>query len=394
MSEELAQLREDLAAKAQARDPRVTKALLDVPRHLFLPGVPLDEVYADEAIVTKRDGNGKPVSSSSQPALMAHMLDQLDLKPGHRVLEVGAGTGYNAALIAHVVGPEGVVVTVDLDEDLTEAARQHLAAAGYPQVIVHTGDGADGCPEHAPYDRIIATVALSDLPHAWLSKAAPGALIVLPLDVRAAQVLVTLSHHDGYWASRAVSSCGFIRMRGALSSSSSTVRLDNGVGLHLPPGCPADPAELARALAEPSISEPTGVTAEAAELLWSLGLWLSTTESRLTELTEEMPPEGPAVLPDGVLRHKSFRTTYGIVGEHGLAMLAGGEEGVTAIGFGQQGDQLAAELAARVVAWDEAGRPGVDGLQVDAYPRPAQPPEDGGLVIDRQWTRFVLYRVR
>src|SRR5580698_8697828 len=196
MSEELAQLREDLAAKAQARDPRVAKALLEVPRHLFLPGVPLDEVYADEAIVTKRDEGGKPVSSSSQPALMAHMLDQLDLKPGHRVLEIGAGTGYNAALIAHVVGPDGLVVTVDLDEDLTEAAREHLAAAGYPKVVVHTGDGADGYQEQAPYDRIIATVALSDLPPAWLRQAGPGALIVLPFDVRGAQMLVTLGYRD------------------------------------------------------------------------------------------------------------------------------------------------------------------------------------------------------
>jgi len=99
------------------------------------------------------------------------------------------------------------------------------------------------------------------------------------------------------------------------------------------------------------------------------------------------------VLPEGVLRHKAFRTTYGIVDEHGVAMLAGGEEGVIAVGFGQQGPQLAAELAAQVRAWDQAGRPGAEGLHVDAYPRPAQPPPTPGLIIERQWTRFVLYRV-
>ena len=92
----------------------VEQAFLVVPRHLFLPGEPLEQVYSDRSIVVRRDAEGQWTSSSSQPAIMAIMLEQLDLKPRQRVLEIGAGTGYNAALIASIVGPGGRVVTVDI----------------------------------------------------------------------------------------------------------------------------------------------------------------------------------------------------------------------------------------------------------------------------------------
>jgi protein-L-isoaspartate O-methyltransferase len=116
--------------RGAARDAAVARALLTVPRHVFLPGIALEEVYRDDAIVTKRDGDGVPISSSSQPTIMAIMLDQLGVAPGHRVLEIGAGTGYNAALLAQLVGPTGEVVSIDIDEDVVERARAGLAAAG------------------------------------------------------------------------------------------------------------------------------------------------------------------------------------------------------------------------------------------------------------------------
>ena len=122
MAASLTQLRERLVAEVLAtsgiRDERIAAALRDVPRHLFLPHLPAESAYRDDAIVTKRDADGQPISSSSQPAIMAIMLDQLDLAPGQRVLEIGAGTGYNAALMQHIVGPSGTVVSVDIDADL------------------------------------------------------------------------------------------------------------------------------------------------------------------------------------------------------------------------------------------------------------------------------------
>src|SRR5213593_736349 len=118
-----------LVRRNAIKDSRVEAAFRAIPHHLFLPDVPLAEVYRNEAIPTKIV-DGEAVSSSSQPEIMAIMLEQLALEPGLRVLEIGAGTGYNAALMAHVVGEKGAVVTMDFDADLVDDARAHLAAAG------------------------------------------------------------------------------------------------------------------------------------------------------------------------------------------------------------------------------------------------------------------------
>ena len=112
-------------------DERIAAALRDVPRHLFLPHLPPEDAYLDDAIVTKRDADGQPISSSSQPAIMAIMLDQLILAPGQRVLEIGAGTGYNAALMRHIVGPQGTVVSVDFDADVADRARELISLEGF-----------------------------------------------------------------------------------------------------------------------------------------------------------------------------------------------------------------------------------------------------------------------
>ena len=101
----------------------VEAAFRAVSRHLFLPHVPPEHVYQDQAIPTKYD-EGRAISSSSQPTIMAIMLEQLALAPGHRVLEIGAGTGYNAALMAHIVGDTGQVVTMDVNEGSGHASTR------------------------------------------------------------------------------------------------------------------------------------------------------------------------------------------------------------------------------------------------------------------------------
>ncbi|MFF2121062.1 methyltransferase domain-containing protein [Kitasatospora sp. NPDC058184] len=185
---------------------RVVEAFLNVPRHPFVPvfyreegdahclwpagEAWLREVYADRVLVTEVGGvhaedagpdgvRGVATSSSTLPSLMADMLDALDVRPGDRVLEVGTGTGYNAALLCHLAGAAHVT-TVDRTEHLVATARARLGEAGFAPVVVRA-DGADGYPPGAPYDRIIATCGVRRVPRAWLDQCAPGGLIVAPL---------------------------------------------------------------------------------------------------------------------------------------------------------------------------------------------------------------------
>ena len=423
MDAELAQLREGLAARVVAANritsERVAAALRAVPRHLFLPGLPPQAAYRDEAIVTKRDQAGQPISSSSQPAIMAIMADQLDLAPGQRVLEIGAGTGYNAALISHVVGAQGQVTSVDIDPDLVERARGHLARAGFEAVTVACADGAEGYSGRAPYDRIIATVGVADLAPAWLAQAAPQARVVVPLDLRGTQLSAAFERAGpaGPWVSRSLAPCGFMRMRGSLAGPELVITLAPGLSLLVPdgtrPGAPgvADAGALAGLLAGPSVPHPTGVRAGPAGVFWGgLGLWLAVHEPRSCRLNEELSPgDQGGLLTAAPLRGARGQGTLGIAERGGLAILtadlwAGAEPGPSAqrvnletavlgtAGFGPRGAPLAADLAAQVRAWDQAGRPGLPGLHVDAYPRSAGPdPAAGALIIERPGTRFAVY---
>lgn len=205
----------ELSRSGLLGDDAIAAAFRATPRHHFLPGHPLETIYADKAVAVKREGD-EWLSSSSQPAMMAIMLAQLGLAPGQRVLEIGAGTGYNAALLARIVGPAGRVVSVDIDEDLIAAARGHLAAAGVSGVELRQGDGALGAPDAAPFDRIIVTVGAWDLLPAWRDQLAPAGRIVLPLTLLPGQMLsLAVERRDDHWEAVSARPCGFLLMRGA-----------------------------------------------------------------------------------------------------------------------------------------------------------------------------------
>ena len=411
----LAELRERLVAEVLAtsgiRDERIAGALRDVPRHLFLPHLPPEEAYLDDAIVTKRDVEGQPISSSSQPAIMAIMLDQLDLGTGQRVLEIGAGTGYNAALMRHIVGPAGTVVSVDIEADLVDRARDHLASAGYPDVTVVAADGAEGYPPGAPYDRVIATVGVSDLAPAWLHQTGPDARIVVPLDVRGSQLAVAFGQAGpagsaGHWVSRSIAPCGFMRMRGSLAGPERTVVLQPGLSVMLPDGLTladgqeVDGAALANFLDGPATEFATGVRASSLQVFWGLGLWLAAGDPRSCGVAEEWS-EGAATRLVRAPRGRGAMVTAGLVDSGGIAVLTTNQTedrssqlALEVAGFGPHGPYLAAALAAHVQAWDRAGQPGAARLHVDAWPRssPDEPvPSSGALLIERPATRFVVY---
>jgi protein-L-isoaspartate(D-aspartate) O-methyltransferase len=195
----------------------VGAAFLAVPREKFIPAVVAEHglaaVYRDQAHVTKRDSRGMPLSSSSQPALMARMLELLDVRPGQRVLEIGAGTGYNAALLARLTGPDGHITTIDIDPQLVRQARRALRVNGYGVSVV-AGDGRDGYRRLAPYDRIIATACADEIPRAWLEQLTDGGLLEVPLrldrDRSAIQVIPVFERTGDRLVSNALTWGGFM----------------------------------------------------------------------------------------------------------------------------------------------------------------------------------------
>ncbi|MGH3569367.1 MAG: methyltransferase domain-containing protein [Pseudonocardia sp.] len=144
----------------------------------------LDLVYSDTTLITAvvADSSGRqvPVSSSTKPDLMVRMLEALDVHDGHTVLEVGTGTGYNAALLSHRLGADRVF-SIDLRSELVDAAADRLATIGYRPVL-RAVDGSGGLAEHAPYDRIIATCSVAAIPPEWIEQTAPGGLILVDVE--------------------------------------------------------------------------------------------------------------------------------------------------------------------------------------------------------------------
>lgn len=204
-----ATLVDDLRARGLLADAAWCRAMAEVPRHLFVPpagraspdspigeSYPIDAntrpaqwwqaVYSDTAIVTQVDDGatdpaaevGIPSSSISAPGMVAAFLELLDVRGHHRVLEIGTGTGYTAALLAHRLGADNIT-SIELDAGLAEQAAANLKGAGYaPRIVV--GDGADGWPGGAPYDRVHVTCAVGEIPPTWITQTRPGGVIVLP----------------------------------------------------------------------------------------------------------------------------------------------------------------------------------------------------------------------
>jgi protein-L-isoaspartate(D-aspartate) O-methyltransferase len=205
------------------RTVALEEAMLQVPRHLFVPGVDLPTAYRDDAVLVKRGKDGSPISSASQPTIVATMLEQLAVAPGHRVLEVGTGTGYNAALLATLVGADGHVTTVELEPDLAEAARHRLDQIGLPGVEVAVGDGRHGHSAGAPYDRVIITAGVREIAAAWTDQLTEGGRLVVPLvDEDGVGTIVGFQKVEREMERLGETPCGFLPLREPHESSGAT----------------------------------------------------------------------------------------------------------------------------------------------------------------------------
>jgi protein-L-isoaspartate(D-aspartate) O-methyltransferase len=229
MSDEAGDLRarmvDDLKGPGTIRTGAVEEAMRQIPRHLFIPDVDLRTAYRNDAVMIKHASDGSPISSASQPAIVAIMLEQLDLEPGHRVLEVGTGSGYNAALLAVITGAKGHVVTIELEADLAQAARQRIAGLGLPNVEVMVGDGRDGCQAQGPYDRVIITAGAQQVALAWTDQLAEEGKLVVPLvDQAGVGTIIVLQKLNGEMVRRGDTPCGFLPLRNQPASTGPTER--------------------------------------------------------------------------------------------------------------------------------------------------------------------------
>ncbi|BBB00556.1 putative O-methyltransferase [Actinacidiphila reveromycinica] len=261
---------ERLAADGTLHDPAWRDAFASVPREVFVPEftlrarggkvryTPADPswiaaVYQDASLVTQANDAGTATSSSTAPTVMARMLEALDVEDGNRVLEVGTGTGYNAALLSHRLGGNRVT-SVDVDPALVDAARDRLRIAGYAPTLA-AGNGMAGYPDHAPYDRLVATCGVGRVPDAWRTQVRPHGVMVVAVGYGIARLAIGEDH----------SACGrFLPHLTAFMAARSTPDATTAAGRHVA-------GTLATAQGDrQAIVVPVGLDAEAPQFLASL----------------------------------------------------------------------------------------------------------------------------
>ena len=202
--------RDELIEQLRKRErvsERALDALAAVPRHEFVPERKRRHAYADRPLPI---GEGQTISA---PHMVAIMVDRLELEPGQAVLEIGTGCGYHAAVTAEVVGGENVY-SVEYHSSLAERARNRLAELGYGDISITVGDGHDGWPEHAPYDRAYLTAAASAVPDALLDQLRPGGIFLGPIGDRRQTLVRVQKRPDGSTERETFGGVRFVQMQG------------------------------------------------------------------------------------------------------------------------------------------------------------------------------------
>jgi protein-L-isoaspartate(D-aspartate) O-methyltransferase len=344
----------DRILAGQRLTPTVEAALRRVERHRYVPDAPLTDAYDEIAVITHTFPDGQHLSCASGPTIVAGMLNALDVQPGQRIMEIGAGTGYNAALLAILTGPYGQVTTIDINADVTAAARRNLDTTGFHAVRVITGDGADGAADHGPYERIIVTVGAWDIPGAWWDQLVPGGRLVLPLRWRGTTRAVAFVKRADHWESDWVFLCGFVPMLGQPGEHSAAIDPDRLVTLHYDQDQPVDIAALHGVFDQHRCEAWSDVTVHGEEPFDRIWLHLSAVDDGTVRIqadnkavtsglcTPAIATRSPALVEGSSLAYFTIRRTGHETGRWQLG----------AIGHGPTGHHLAARIVDQINAWD------------------------------------------
>ncbi|WP_217231300.1 methyltransferase, FxLD system [Streptomyces anulatus] len=384
---EAVRLRERMAdnviGKGWAPSPRVQAALREVPRHRFVPETRLETAYDDDlAVVTVRESPQTALSSVSAAWLQADMIEQLRLEPGMSVLEVGSG-GYNAELLAHVVGDRGRVVTVDIDPYVVRRTERLCAEAGSGRVTAVLGDGALGAPAHVPeggFGAVIITHTATDIAPAWRDQLAEGGRLVVPLDVGGYTRSITLVRRGDVLHGLNWTYCGFVRDRGGAARAVPTAALAGGeVTVRWELGTAGDTSGLEEALRGKRYELSTGLVVVGQFNFETLQVLAATTLAGYCRLTVPSGSElvtqedAAAIVADGSLAY----LTHVQISDGPEPSDRRSEFRIHA--YGPAGPELASRFATCVRTWDrEIRESGYPSLSVHPAGTPADrlPPGD------------------
>lgn len=387
---------DELRKEGTLSSPEIDVAMRKVPRHEFTPDTPLDKAYEPyAAVITKTDEYGVQLSSVSAPQIQAMMLEQAQVRPGMRVLEIGSG-GLNAAYLAELVGEDGEVITVDIDAEVTDRARRLLDEHGYRRVHVVTVDAAEPIPDLGEVDVVMVTAGAWDISPAWTSQLKPGGRLVVPLRMRGLTRSIAFTQveneHGEYLESESARICGFVPMQGSTAHQEELLLVTGTpeIGLRFDDGLPADPHRLNNAVTMPRHEQWTGVTIGLQEVLDTLQMTMAISLPGFCTMAVDED------LDTGIVAPSNPRFALAAVEDDTFAYLVTRrtednkhvEYGVHALG--PNAKQFADKIADVLRYW-EADRRGGPSPVIRVYP--ASTPDDqihADRVIDKVHTRISL----